>query len=1143
MRYPLTPMAILMVAAPLLGQVTPVPRRIPKGFQGELPLVWRVEGMGRLSKATLRLLKDSGQEVAAWSDLAAVQIGQGEWQVWTWVKPSEILTNAELGSQVLEAKLEWVRDGRSYTERVESAWRVDDSGEGWLQRAYLEEDGPWKLSAGTRWASGNSLALSLGGTTKIKGMKYQVVRDEDERVLQSWTSLSRQQGRTWKLEAGRGWPSGPAHVWVVVEGLGGQIQAMSREVWIGALPKGGVLPAIGGGKQKSGMIQPSVQVGAQSLLAASAWPTTDWLAALSPDNPDGVDWSLTNRIATVTVGYRDEERNEARLWPSEAGRPMSLTLTGANKLGKPLYSVSYLLGDRAYGATRLEDYADQAVLTAGTTGLPQGADKLEVGGQTAPVIFSPGTVEDAFGKTLAMGYGWAAYSLDASNKATLTSAKAWTSQPNPQPVVGVEAIRQAATLRQSLISERILSVGGDPGASEARMDPAITQPYAFSLSAQDPSGRVMVSKGLGAPMAVNQPTLVTVAGNDLTSGLLDFNSPSAALPSWLTLNGQGRVAVAQSGTPSAGNNVELLPPWASTMEDYYYDENNVKVSLGFYTETVEAGTLAVQLGTVPVGSTKLEVSANTTGPVRAQWQVNGTSVVFLDGGVYSGSGARILTFPFGNATLPVAPYSVTLRLSNDGPIQAADPTGDPNAPKATVDDLQVNRTDGLVLLKIADAELQKALVPGYTHTQFGSVSIMNQGTCTVVMVTDQDGASVAEIKDPEGRTIYKIVNPTSTTYSTLFKDYKGGPLYFSDMVRRAAIPVDQQNLVTQYGFDREGHLRIVLPPLGFKTSLGRAGADPIWGVRLDEAMADPVLGLANTDPDPTTDIKTLVVNKTSNLRLPYATYNAYDASGHIVATYNPDEGLTKFIVDQKGRVHFSQTEGQRASDRAVWTRTVYDGALRVAAVGEVADVSVTTSEVAGVDAAQLDATYNTLTSGTYRSRNFYDQYRERDTDTEWNPKTSVVLPVALRTLLPDTVLWQAFPEGHLTETRDERTTERYFYDQDGRIVIRWVQLKQSDGAYRHFAIGIYYDFAGRVKRLVYPSGPGGDPLQVVYTYDELGRLFAVGTPQDKAYFARYAYQPTGEVRAIIYGPGEGFVAKRMLQDPQGWLRQLSIQSK
>jgi YD repeat-containing protein len=290
----------------------------------------------------------------------------------------------------------------------------------------------------------------------------------------------------------------------------------------------------------------------------------------------------------------------------------------------------------------------------------------------------------------------------------------------------------------------------------------------------------------------------------------------------------------------------------------------------------------------------------------------------------------------------------------------------------------------------------------------------------------------------------------------------------------------------------------------------------------------------------------------------YATHNTYDDSGHLVATFNPDEGLTRFKVDQKGRVHFSQTAGQRANG-AAWTRTYYDQIFRVAAVGQTNTQPPATVDSDGYGVVPSNAPESTFTDladpSSMMSINRYDTYSagvagEDDPVAFFSSTNS-----SLSALLPSNDIWGPFADGHLVQTYEldptipgaaadrRRTVERYFYDQDGRIVIRWVSHRDSSGNWRHFAIGIFYDFAGRVKRLVYPTGPGGDPLQVVYTYDDLGRLFAVGTAQDRAYFARYAYQPTGEVRAIIYGPGEGFVAKRMLQDPQGWLRSLAIQGR
>ncbi len=1129
-RFVMFPAAL--AALPLLAQVTPAPRRVSKDFRGELPFIWMVEGQGVLKGATLRLLDDRGQERLAPRAFSVQPAGPGLWQAWDLTGPAEAFKGLEPGRYTAEWTLQWDREGKPRQERTESLLRLGEKGDGWLQKAFTIEEAQFiDPGAANAWPLGATYALTLRLPASVKRIRYQLVEGTGETVLRPWQELLLEgKSNRWVLPGDASWPRGQGYLWILMEDDKGRALVQSKEVLLGQ-GSGGVQIERKAAAKKKGKAGGAAPV-APPVPPPPIYnpnPATDLLAGL--DDTNTLDWGQTNRVATVTVGYLDEERNPEKLWPTDSGRPMSLGITGANKLGKPLYSVSYLLEQRATTFTDLAGIADQALSGVSGGSLPPGAAQLSVGGVLAPVIFAPGTVEDFLGKPLAAGYGFAATDEAGAPK----SAASWVAANPTRPPVGLAAIRAGAAFKARLIEDAIDKTGYT-GNESVTMTEA-TQPFALTLASQDPLGRVILSR----PIGTTHPSAVTVQSSSQPPMTCDFNG--GALPPWVRTGGQAILSPV-GASPALALNPAARSSYVLRNTDKFRnlddpDGNSTTGDQNLIDDLV-AGEIYIEVGRMlPSGSggggTTGQVTFTASGwPWAAEWIIQsseGTTV----------QTATTQPFSFPSVSLP---SQVSLRVWNPHPVVPPG-TAVLESDRVVLDDLSVVVNPTPIGFEATATAAAAGVVPGHSRTQYGTVDIPGQGLCTVTMVTDPDGSAVAEIKDPEGRTVLKVVNPDST-YTNAFLDFTGSHFLAPDPKFRGAgggagPAPEQKNLLTQYVFDSEGHLRALIPPKGANGTWGRTPA-------LTDADLDAVLKAPGTLGTP----------------LPYVTYNAYDASGHLVATYNPDEGLTTFRVDQKGRVYYSQTAEQRASNK--WTRTLYDAIYRVAAVGEVVDPNPDAEALAFMTDAQIEVAYAAFDAAS-RSRNLYDAYQgPADSDDSLtglfagkytptgeyaDPATGNELldaakspfPEALRALLPPRILWGAFADGHLTRTLDENTLERYYYDQDGRIVIRWVSLKDGTGAWRHFGIGIYYDFAGRVKRLIYPDGPGGEPLQVVYTYDDLGRLFAVGAPEDLGYFARYAYQPTGELKAIVYGPGAGFAAKRMLSDPQGWLRELTVQGR
>lgn len=1112
------------------AQATLVPRRVSKSFAGEIPLLWTLEGQGHLASATLRVLDDRGKEVLPSTPQATRNIGSGLWQAAAMLVPQIRFQALPTGRYTGEWVLEWEVNGKSRRERMETSFTLGESGDGWLQRAFQNQDSSgFQLQAPGQWNASTPFILSIASGRRFRKVRYQLIEDQQELALVPWKDLPLDKGLTWTLPFGQGWPTTSAELWILAEDEKGITWVQAQDVGLGE--------TFGGLSSQKGTV---ASLKSQRNLVpvqgnpvppgtpAPTWTTFNWLTGLT--NSSKLDWALTNRVATVNVGYVDEERNASNLWPSPTGRPMSLSITGADLLGKPLYTVSYLLAAQASSNTPLDMTAQEALsIGSGSLSLALGAASLTVGNVPAPVIMSPGVVEDFLGKPLAAGYGWAQQSDTAG---TIQPASVWTAAPST-PVVGLDAIRQAANLRWRMLNTGQTWTGysGEPIDLDNTRDP-----YALTVASQDPLSRTVLSKGIGSLHRDPADAVIVLTPPPMNLTCV-FDG---ALPSWIRVNGRAVVDGANSRLvlqPPAARKTHIgstvryrgADPYDPTKPDTwpYADQWDSDAA------HLPAGTVLLDMGRVFPGAS-VSVTVTSTGKaIHGLWMMNGNDNDYVLA-AFDAAGktdAPSVTFPK-QMTLKLFNSSEEIALTNP-------PTPITDADRSFITSLSVNADLGALGLDLNPALKTQPVVPGYSRTQYGTVDIPspNQGRCTVTMVTDPDGSAVAEVKDPEGRTIYKIVNP-DVTYTNIFYTYLSDRFLTSAPAYRGATGdlTNKTNLVTQYCFDSEGHLRAVIPPKGIPPGS--------WGYQMDDAALDAALGY-----NPGTGGLTGALASTGGTSpVSYTTFNAYDSSGHLVATYNPDEGLTRFKVDQKGRVQASQTESQRAVSH--WTRTLYDQIFRVRAVGECLDSSLPPDSEASADQVVVNPAQSDFSAipppvGTpaysllpgFVSVNYYDDYGTSD------PTQAPELDPVVRALLPGKELWGAFADGHLVRTEDPRTIERYFYDQDGHVVIRWVAIQDGSSQWQHFAIGIFYDFAGRVKRLVYPAGPTGTPLQVVYTYDDLGRLFAVGTPDDNAYFARYAYLPTGEVKAIVYGPGEGFAAKRMLQDPQGWLRALTVQGK
>ncbi|WP_414475405.1 RHS repeat-associated core domain-containing protein [Microvirga sp. M2] len=104
--------------------------------------------------------------------------------------------------------------------------------------------------------------------------------------------------------------------------------------------------------------------------------------------------------------------------------------------------------------------------------------------------------------------------------------------------------------------------------------------------------------------------------------------------------------------------------------------------------------------------------------------------------------------------------------------------------------------------------------------------------------------------------------------------------------------------------------------------------------------------------------------------------------------------------------------------------------------------------------------------------------------------------------------------GRLTGMADAAGTSAYAYDAKGRVV-----RETRDIAGAVSTIGSGYDGAGRLERLIYPSG-----RTVLYGYDGLGRVNAIGLQRSaggpvEELLSGVEYLPEGPLRRAVFGNG------------------------
>lgn len=263
-----------------------------------------------------------------------------------------------------------------------------------------------------------------------------------------------------------------------------------------------------------------------------------------------------------------------------------------------------------------------------------------------------------------------------------------------------------------------------------------------------------------------------------------------------------------------------------------------------------------------------------------------------------------------------------------------------------------------------------------------------------------------------------------------------------------------------------------------------------------------------------------VANANTSLSL----VKAFDVSGRVRGSFDPDRGLVRNWYNRKGQIRFTQDQGQRAGSG--YTFFDYDAQGRLISKGSQSLTEALTQSMADQDAVQ---------SGTKSEKIGY----LFDNLSTFATRTGV----SLATIMPDNYnLKQDFLEGRHAFGRmtckyhknnetpipgfgvaDKLVAEFYLYERNGSLghVYKYFGPMRT-AAMRYQEVAYQYDDAGRlVSESIYKNALDGTlSSNHGYEYDERGRLKRVTGGYGSEYIVELAYMGWGPVKSVLLG-GDG----------------------
>ena len=256
-----------------------------------------------------------------------------------------------------------------------------------------------------------------------------------------------------------------------------------------------------------------------------------------------------------------------------------------------------------------------------------------------------------------------------------------------------------------------------------------------------------------------------------------------------------------------------------------------------------------------------------------------------------------------------------------------------------------------------------------------------------------------------------------------------------------------------------------------------------------------------------------------------STTNVYDRLGRLIATHDPDRGLTELIYDDEGKLRFTQNARQRALSASCFNYLFYDTRGRVTETGQYHDNSSAVNKL--YFPTQFYDSDNTTAATTNAFSLFNPTIRENFSGTGISFSLPYRSDRSFQTYdLPQTLpagfeSYQSFfAEGMpvKSSTADHASWNRYNYR--GELIGHVQEFPGISGSAKSF--DYEYDFFGKLKKSTWQKNNANEIFSHLYTYDAAGRLRTTETVYKQEVAKRhsaYSYYLNGALKRVVLGAG------------------------
>ena len=254
---------------------------------------------------------------------------------------------------------------------------------------------------------------------------------------------------------------------------------------------------------------------------------------------------------------------------------------------------------------------------------------------------------------------------------------------------------------------------------------------------------------------------------------------------------------------------------------------------------------------------------------------------------------------------------------------------------------------------------------------------------------------------------------------------------------------------------------------------------------------------------------------------------AYDFTGNLTQTTDPDAGVTKFLSDSTGRPRFSMDAAAAALNPPVIRYVRYDPLDRIIERGTVSAVGLTWD---GLAAHVNDESWPTAQDGAIWARRYvYDR-----------PATAGAYDPQPANLVGNLAQLEVNSTGTASPATAVVDVYAFAYDLKGNVIEQNSYVPGFDTTIRQTQFG--WDNIERPIEITYPRAldpgtkqPIGPAVNVTYFYDRIGRVAGIGTapegtevldpsnpnPGPMARYAYYQYDAGGLLQNVTYALNSG----------------------